>query len=954
MRPIHSRTAPTCERFGALIICCLGVLVTASPALGQLPEGVTREQLQTRLDFVLNAADLDEEVSSAASANYRSALERLDAAEEARSGQRALQRQVESAQTERRRLATERKDVLTRLARTDQRLRNVDAAGASQRLTTLSAQQLEKREAKDRLEQQLAGRLTRPLQLRDEVAAVTVRVEELSAAVSALEDQTEEPKRSENALIRARLQAAQAERERLQTTLTTLQPRLELADLQLELVNAERSLIDREITILAAKVAEERESESAQAAREALSLRERALALPGPLDDDAAEVASLYDELSRTLTATRKVAADVTQTSSQREALQRDYDAIKSRVQVAGAQVSLGQLLRNQRLRLPDDRELKRDLLEVRDTSAEAGLRSLELVDLARQQQEWNALLDQHVNAIDAERQAAARATGDDAPDGQGDNDGDAREDDGDAPPAPPPPSIDELRDVVDMLGRTRETVLEELTDTYTQYVTLLADSAFERQSMLTLVREYQAYLDDRLLWVPSAEPINLDSIRKVGDGIGWLLSGAHWVAALETLVFEVMLFGEWYAIALLLALLAVRLRPMLRKGIQALGARTRKVRTDGFVLTLEALVLTAILALLLPSLLIAIGLRGQALPLPEQVRAVMIVFIYAGGTIALGSFIRHLCMPQGVARLHLQWSEVRIRLWPRVFLLVQTAWLPIFALAKIAGLQSDQDVQSSVGRVAFALSSLVLAYLFSTLLHPKHGLPAATLETAPQSWTARLVRVWYPAAVAVPPALAALSLLGYEYAATLLLRCVVETVLLLMGAMALSDLLERWIRVTRRRFRYQQMLERRGASTTATTTTPTTEAGDALPYSAERDGPHQELDVIDIDVFDDQTRRLVRILVITLTIFGAWFIWSKALPVLDLLDQVSLWSDGSITLQDAVVAIVLLFVVVLATRNLPSLLEFAVLKMVRVITRMRTRRRVWSSNTSMSITSSS
>ncbi|MEO0421039.1 MAG: mechanosensitive ion channel domain-containing protein [Pseudomonadota bacterium] len=885
-------------------------LLTSTVVQAQSPAVPSLSQVQARLDVIANDTGLAEDIRGAATANYRASLERLEAAEESRNAQRALQRQVDSAQGEAARLEAEREDVLARLASLERRLRSVDAQAASLRLATLSAQQLEKRDAKDKLEQLLASRLTRPLQLRDELADITARVEQLNATVSGLDETAEEPQRSEHTLLRTRLEAARAEREYVQSQLATLQPRLDLAEVELQLLNAERSLIDREITILAAKVAQERESESAQATDRAIDLRVRALALPAPLDEDTADVASLFDELSRTLTATRTIAAEVGDISAQREALQQDYDAIKSRVQVAGAQVSLGQLLRNQRLRLPDERELQRELADVRERSAESGLRSLELVDMARQQALWTELLERHIAAIDAERQAAARTEQQDAP---------AEASEQTSPAPEPVQSIAELRDFAESLTQTREEVLDRLTDTYTEFVTLLADRAFEQRSMLTLVGEYQTYLDDRLLWVPSAEPINLDSLRRVRESAAWLLSGPHWVAALETFVFEVMQHAEWYAIALLLTLLAVRLRPALRNAIQAIGARTRKVRTDGFMLTLEAMLLTVLLSLLLPSLLVALGLRGRALPLPEQVRALMSVLVFSGATVALGAFVRNLCMPQGVARLHFQWSETRIRLLPRVFLLVQTVWLPVFALARVAGLQANQEVQSSIGRLAFVLVCLVLAYLVSTLLHPQRGLPAKTLEEQPQGWAARLVRLWFPAAVGVAPTLAVVSLLGYEYAATLLLRCVVETVLLLLGAMILFDLLERWIRVTRRRFRYQQLLERRSASADTST--------DALPYSAEREGAYQDLDVIDIDVFDDQTRRLMRILVITLTIFGAWFIWSKALPVLGLLDQVSLWGDGAITLEDTVVATVLLFIVLLATRNLPSLLEFAVLQ---------------------------
>ncbi|MEO0973601.1 MAG: mechanosensitive ion channel domain-containing protein, partial [Pseudomonadota bacterium] len=376
--------------------------------------------------------------------------------------------------------------------------------------------------------------------------------------------------------------------------------------------------------------------------------------------------------------------------------------------------------------------------------------------------------------------------------------------------------------------------------------------------------------------------------------------------------------------------LLLLRVRSHLLHLIDEIAQKTRKVRTDRVTYTIEALLYTAFAASVWPSLFVGLGSRWQLLALPEQARAVVTVMPSIGYTLAIAGFVMLLSAPNGVGTQHLLWSPTRQRIWPRAFLLLQTLWLPLFAISSITDAQSHTHIQASLGRLAFAASSGVLAYLFAMILHPTKGLPANALAAHPDGWASRLRRVWYPLAIAIPLVLALEAMAGYGYAAHLLTRCVLETVLLFFGGMLVFDLLERWLRVTRRRYRYEQILERRAASADASTTQ---EAGEG---AGEREAP-VDPEEIDIGEFDDQTRRLMSTIVIILLVFGCWFIWSKALPVLGVLDRLALWSqsageDGAqivdvVTAADGLIALLTVFLVALATRNLPSLLEFAVLK---------------------------
>ncbi|MEO0975242.1 MAG: hypothetical protein AAFX85_19305, partial [Pseudomonadota bacterium] len=327
-----------------------------------------------------------------------------------------------------------------------------------------------------------------------------------------------------------------------------------------------------------------------------------------------------------------------------------------------------------------------------------------------------------------------------------------------------------------------RRQVLATLITTYDQYVTALADSAFEKRSLATLAQEYGAYLDDRLLWVPSAEPLSFADVLRLGSAAAVLISPTQWLQAIEVLAREVRDHAGWYLLALLVMFLMLRVRRRVLREIDSINQKTRKIRTDRFSYTLEGLAYTALAASMLPAVLVAMGWRWQMLLLPEQARAVAAVLPGVGYVLAVAGFVMLLCAPNGVGVQQLRWSETRQRIWPRVFVLLQILWLPLFMVSRIGDAQSDPAIQVSLGRIAFAASSLVLAYLFSVLLHPATGLPAKSLESQPNSWASRLRRLWYPGVIAIPVALAVQALAGYEYASVLLTLCVLETVLLLVG----------------------------------------------------------------------------------------------------------------------------------------------------------------------------
>jgi potassium efflux system protein len=116
-------------------------------------------------------------------------------------------------------------------------------------------------------------------------------------------------------------------------------------------------------------------------------------------------------------------------------------------------------------------------------------------------------------------------------------------------------------------------------------------------------------------------------------------------------------------------------------------------------------------------------------------------------------------------------------------------------------------------------------------------------------------------------------------------------------------------------------------------------ELEEAAPEEVREDGelPAVEQKPLDLDAIDQQTRRLVNAVLVFIGVLIGWGIWADVLPALGVFEQVSLWSqtamiDGQetivpVTLADLLLALVVAAVTTIAARNLPGLMEIAVLR---------------------------
>src|SRR5690606_23618789 len=102
------------------------------------------------------------------------------------------------------------------------------------------------------------------------------------------------------------------------------------------------------------------------------------------------------------------------------------------------------------------------------------------------------------------------------------------------------------------------------------------------------------------------------------------------------------------------------------------------------------------------------------------------------------------------------------------------------------------------------------------------------------------------------------------------------------------------------------------------------------------------EAELITLESVNQQTRRLLRALTVTLLLLGLYWVWAGVLPALDRLDEIALWSVSSldpagkpmleaVTLGGLLFGLVALALTVIAARNLPGLVELGLLSRIHL-----------------------
>lgn len=698
-------------------------------------------------------------------------------------------------------------------------------------------------------------------------------------------------------LDRARRFSLAARRAWLQAELDRLRLRQANLAILTELSRAERDALALQAEARQSRV--ERLRQAVQSARERQVLSaagEAKLALQAAepeVRQALEENLRLWAELEKLIDGGKNLNQRAQQLKRTLDSLQSDFDKIQQAIALAGTDETIAQLLRKRHKSLSSLITFRQQAQDRQSALKLAITRRFEIDEALRRLSDLDKLTETQLKALPADTGETRRAV---------------------------------LRLQWRETFQNRREALQTLQQEYTRYLSALSElDAIEKQ-LTQLARSYHDYIEQQLLWIryrgmPS-------SIGKIIAPVMAILTPTG-LAEVGIRLFQLAAANPAPPGLLLVTIVSLLVfRRQIKRDLTHLAQITRSIRTDSFFNTIRALGDTVILAAPLPLLLLSLGLwLKRASVGDDQISALSQGLLSAGKAAATLSFLRQVCRPEGLAQRHLRWlAATREQLWRHLYWFEPLAVACAFVVAASGGL-SLSEASLGLGRWTFVLLMLTTSWLIYRLWR-RDGRILRELATSRSSWVVTYHPLWFPPVMLGPIVLALGAAAGFYYAALYLAEGLFRMLWYFVALMLVKDFLLRWLYVTERRLRYQEILRRREELRVAKTQT-------GAPAS---ELPPVEEPEVDFGRLSEQTRRLFRIGFFFAALGGLWLIWKDAVPALTFLENILLpmtttkmvggvAKEVPLTLADVITGLLLGLLTVLAAKNLPGLLEFTLLQ---------------------------
>jgi len=707
--------------------------------------------------------------------------------------------------------------------------------------------------------------------------------------------------RARQLLGAAKVQAIRGRHQALEKEQARYNAREEFLPLASQLINERISSYESLISSHTEQLNELRRREVAASAQEIKQVALKADKSHPLVRSVASENSSITEEMNLTgiVEEHEQILEKLQEVQSESARISRQDESLRSKFNAVGYSDALGLLLQKQRNELPNLRT-HREALQVQEKKlSDANLKSLEIQDSVR------ALGD----PADVARRLMAEVGI------RNDNNTD----------------VLEIRREITSLLQARKEYLVQSRDAYENYFQTLIELNSAEEELITTTSSYAAYIDERILWLPSAPRVSVKSFAIAGSTVAGLLSSAFLRAYGKSLIHQASAAPAAYFLGLLLLILIIFSRRHWKIGLSHILEQASKNRLAEFRPAVKALWYAALFVLPLPLVLILAGLPLSNLyNIPFEQASLAAGFVRGGVMLFLLLYVSTIIRRKGIAEVFFAWPESSLIRLRHALSLLAWVFIPTVILVRTAQVQGS-DSYMEVSRFTLTVCLLIVAYVFARLLRPKHSILTGTAGYKPGTWLYNFRFVIFAAVVIGPAGLAIAAMLGYVYTVVEIGQRLSITFWLGVGAVLLNEIIFFWILVKRRRLAIEEARKRREVKSQQN------EASADLPNASVEPS-------IDIAAISQQAGRLLHVFVLGVFVLGLWGVWAGVLPALRYLDTQPLWSitrqvsesaDGAqgqtrdvlvpVTLADLLLIFLIVSVAVAAIRNIPGLLDITV-----------------------------
>ncbi|MEN6457374.1 MAG: mechanosensitive ion channel domain-containing protein [Thermoguttaceae bacterium] len=756
-------------------------------------------------------------------------------------------------------------------------------------------------------ETELKGRGSRRADIPKDISRAQQALSDANAELQtpATSDESSPINSARRFMLLAKRRAAEQEILCCQKELAALEARAELLPISHDLTARRIALAEQQIKQWQDLVNQRRQQDAEQQARQAAWEAGQAIPAVKQLAQENAALAELRKQLAQHIA---NATTQLDQANQQLAALRSQYERARGKVETVGLTNAIGLLLRKQRDALPNLAACRREINARQRAITDGQLASLQWQDhraaLANLDQQTQLVLQ----SLGPQDQAGGR--------------------------------MQIETSVRDALSAQKE-YLDALIADQTTYFGKLIDLDTAQRQLIAETERFGQYIAERVLWIASAAPLGPTDVRWGGNAAWWLIRPESFAEAGHALMADVRTNIAVWAAAVGLFLVLVYRQKQCHVRLAEIGQHASRGGCCRFVPTVEAAARTAFMALPRPGLLWFIGWRlaGPGDP-SELCKAVGMGLTEAAKVYLAMELLRQICVKEGLGESHFGWSVGALKLVRQTIRWFSVPILLMMFVAVAMAWQLNDRWDASLGRVCFVVALLCFSLALQRILRPAGAVFQAMFADRCGGWLYRFRNVWGPACVLLPTALAVLAMVGYHYTARQLMIRLILSIYVLVGGLVCRALLLRWTLVNQRRLAIGQARQRRTAVCSDGGSSEES-SGSGLPAAA----PQLDLAAINI-----QTRRLIGWSLGVAAALAFWCAWVDVLPALGVLNRIEIWqttasvtenvstADGKtqskvierpapVTLANLVLAVIVLAMTIIAAKNIPGLLEMALLQ---------------------------
>jgi len=477
------------------------------------------------------------------------------------------------------------------------------------------------------------------------------------------------------------------------------------------------------------------------------------------------------------------------------------------------------------------------------------------------------------------------------------------------------------------LLAATEQRIVDEFKIDANNAAETLFNLAVVYQSLIEHVTKYRKFIDEHILWIRSTDPFGLTDWRSVVDQTKRLFDLSKWREIPIGILRDFKEHTWGYIAAILSVLLIAAYTKRMRQQVAKAGSLAVKSTTTSFLPTFQTILFCLLLAAPLAIVHVLLGWRLLSIADDQP-------FVSALGWGLLVSaryffpleVLRQIARTGGLAENHFQWSKHSTGV-----LRSQLRWLidltiPCVGLYALVVNHTELRAEDALGRVLFGALLFMCSIFLINALHPRHGVLREYLQANSGGWIDRLRFVWYTGLCAAPIVLLGMSLMGYHYTATRLAMHLHTSIMTLVGLLLLYCIICRWLLLRKRTLILQQARQRLEEAR---------RRDSENPQVAQATMASVPTNLTDLSQINAQTMRLVSSTLVFAAFAAIAFIWSSVLPAVGALDSVKLWTVAGatadeklpVTLANLLLAIPAAIMTIVAAKNLPGLLEIALLQ---------------------------